>query len=72
MPSSRMRQREPMADVQVMKTAAELRLAEAFAAAKGSLPGDAEVAAQRADAFRRFDSLGLPHRRVEELSLIHI
>jgi Fe-S cluster assembly protein SufD len=55
-----------MADVQVMKTGAELKLAETFAAAKGSLPGDAEVAARRVDAFRRFDSLGLPHRRVEE------
>jgi Fe-S cluster assembly protein SufD len=55
-----------MVDVQIMKTAAELRLAEAFAAAKASLPGDPAVAARREDAFRQFDARGLPHRRVEE------
>ena len=49
-----------------MKTAAELALAEAYAAAKATLPGDRKVAALREAAFGHFDALGLPHRRVEE------
>jgi Fe-S cluster assembly protein SufD len=47
------------------KTAAEAHLAEAFAALRGGLPGDA-VAARREAAFRRFEAEGLPHRRLEE------
>jgi Fe-S cluster assembly protein SufD len=47
------------------KTAAEVHLAERFAALRGGLPDDA-VAARREAAFRRFEAQGLPHRRVEE------
>lgn len=53
------------ADVRLMKTAAELALADAFAAVKSTLPGGADVAAQREAAFEAFSEAGLPHRRVE-------
>ena len=36
------------------------------AAAKPALPGKGAVASLREDAFRRFETQGLPHRRVEE------
>lgn len=52
-----------MADVTVMKTAAETALADLFARSKSLLPGDAR---SREDAFHRFAEKGLPHRRVEE------
>jgi Fe-S cluster assembly protein SufD len=54
------------AEVLPIKTAAETALAEAFAAAKGRLPGSAAIAERRAAAFRRFQKDGLPHRRVED------
>ncbi len=54
------------AEVRQTKTAAESALAEAFAHAKARLPGGKAVAEQREAAFRRFEKLGLPHRRVEE------
>jgi Fe-S cluster assembly protein SufD len=54
------------AEIKPMKTAAELSLAAAFTAAKGKLPGGGAVVELREDAFRQFDSRGLPHRRVEE------
>ncbi len=54
------------AEIHPIKTAAETALAASFAAAKRALPGAAAVAALREDAFRRFESDGLPHRRVEE------
>ncbi|MEX0841896.1 MAG: Fe-S cluster assembly protein SufD [Xanthobacteraceae bacterium] len=54
------------AEIKPMKTAAELALAETFAALKGMLPGAGEVAKLREAAFRNFDARGLPHRRVEE------
>jgi Fe-S cluster assembly protein SufD len=54
-----------MSNIQPIKTAAEIALAEAFGAAKDSLPGSATVRAQRAKAFSAFDAKGLPHRRVE-------
>ncbi len=54
------------AEVRPMKTAAELALAQNFAAAKHGLPGADAVAALREEAFLRFDAAGLPHRRVEE------
>jgi Fe-S cluster assembly protein SufD len=54
------------ADVRPIKTAAEISLAEAFAAAKTRLPGKGAVALRREEAFRQFESHGLPHRRVEE------
>jgi Fe-S cluster assembly protein SufD len=54
------------AEIRQVKTAAESGLAEAFAGAKARLPGGKAVAEQREAAFRRFEKLGLPHRRVEE------
>jgi Fe-S cluster assembly protein SufD len=48
------------------KTEAEISLAEAFAAARATLPGQGDVASRREEAFRRFEKVGLPHRRVEE------
>jgi Fe-S cluster assembly protein SufD len=53
-------------DVRSMRTAAELRFGEIFAAEKAKLPGGAAIAERRAAAFRRFEQQGLPHRRVEE------
>jgi Fe-S cluster assembly protein SufD len=54
------------AEIHPIKTAAETALAANFATARRALPGAALVAALREDAFRRFESEGLPHRRVEE------
>ncbi|MGA7387485.1 MAG: Fe-S cluster assembly protein SufD [Pseudolabrys sp.] len=54
------------ADVRAIKTPAEQALSAAFAAARVMLPGKGAVAALRDDAFRHFDTRGLPHRRVEE------
>src|SRR5476649_2025522 len=54
------------AEVRAIKTPAEQGLALAYAGARGALPGDAAVAALRADAFRQFEAGGLPHRRVEQ------
>jgi Fe-S cluster assembly protein SufD len=54
------------AEIRPIKTAAETALATSFAAVKRALPGAAAVAALREDAFRRFDTEGLPHRRIEE------
>jgi Fe-S cluster assembly protein SufD len=55
-----------MADVKLIKTAAENALANAFTEARTRLPGDDAVAAQRAAAFELFAKEGLPHRRIEE------
>jgi len=52
-----------MADVTLMKTAAELALAAEWQEAKARLPGAAPL---RAAAFEQFARAGLPHRRVEE------
>jgi Fe-S cluster assembly protein SufD len=54
-----------MPEITPIRTAAETHLAEAFAALRCGLAGDA-VAARREAAFRRFEAHGLPHRRVEE------
>jgi Fe-S cluster assembly protein SufD len=54
------------AEVRPIKTAAEQALAAAFAAAKPRLPGGGKTAELREAAFRRFDALGLPHRRIED------
>jgi len=54
------------AGVTTIKTAAETELAQLFARARGSLPGDNAVAAQREAAFGLFAKEGLPHRRVED------
>src|SRR5271163_2366818 len=55
-----------MAEVKVIKTAAETALAHTFAQARPQLPGSAAIAAQRAAAFDVFAREGLPHRRVED------
>jgi Fe-S cluster assembly protein SufD len=52
-----------MAEIAVIKTAAEQQLAADWQEAKDRLPGPARV---RATAFERFAAAGLPHRRVEE------
>src|SRR5205823_1784614 len=52
-----------MAELTLMKNAAEQQLAAEWAAAKPRLPGAAPL---RAAAFERFATTGLPHRRVEE------
>jgi Fe-S cluster assembly protein SufD len=52
-----------MAELTLMKNAAEQQLAAEWQKAKDALPG---VAPLRAAAFERFASVGLPHRRVEE------
>jgi Fe-S cluster assembly protein SufD len=54
------------AEVRVIKTPAEQGLADAYAAAKPTLPGKGALASLREDAFKRFEARGLPHRRVEE------
>jgi Fe-S cluster assembly protein SufD len=54
------------AEVRPIKTAAETALTQSFAAVKRALPGAGTVGALREDAFRRFETEGLPHRRVEE------
>jgi Fe-S cluster assembly protein SufD len=54
------------ADVRPTKTSAELGLAEAYAAAKATLPGRGPLADLRSTAFHRFETEGLPNRRVEE------
>src|SRR5580693_5691355 len=55
-----------MSEVAIIKTAAETALAQAFSQARGRLPGDGAVAAQRAAAFDVFAKNGLPHRRIED------
>jgi Fe-S cluster assembly protein SufD len=54
------------ADVRAMKTPAEQALNTTYAAARDKLPGKGPIAALRADAFKQFETTGLPHRRVEE------
>lgn len=53
------------ATVTPIKSAAELALADAFRAAEGVLPGNAEVLRLRQEAFDLVAREGLPHRRVE-------
>jgi Fe-S cluster assembly protein SufD len=55
-----------MAEVKIIKTAAETALAHAFDQARARLPGNGAVAARRQAAFDLFAKEGLPHRRVEE------
>ncbi|MGC1350190.1 MAG: Fe-S cluster assembly protein SufD, partial [Xanthobacteraceae bacterium] len=55
-----------MAEVKVIKTAAETALAHAFAQARPHLPGGAVIAKERAAAFDVFAREGLPHRRIED------
>ena len=51
-----------MAELTLMKNAAEQQIAAEWQTAKEKLPG---VAPLRAAAFERFAATGLPHRRVE-------
>jgi len=53
-------------EMRASKTPAEQALCDAYAAARGKLPGNGAVGRMREDAFREFDARGLPHRRVEE------
>jgi Fe-S cluster assembly protein SufD len=53
-------------ELRANKTAAETALAANFAAARAGLPGSTQMTAVRDAAFRRFESVGLPHRRIEE------
>ena len=55
-----------MAELKIIRTAAEEGLAEAFQGARASLPGAASVKSLRESAFRTFETKGLPNRRVEE------
>lgn len=52
--------------VAVMKTKAELALAEQFQVALPALPGGPDVASARRAAIAAFTEYGLPHRRIEE------
>jgi Fe-S cluster assembly protein SufD len=54
------------AEVRAIKTPAEQALSAAYEAARGKLPGKGAVERLRADAFKQFEAVGLPHRRVEE------
>ena len=54
------------AELRVIKTPAEQGLADAYASAKAKLPGKGAIASLREDAFKRFETQGLPNRRVEE------
>src|SRR6204780_3610830 len=55
-----------MAELKIIKTAAETALARTYAQARARLPGDDAVAAQREAAFGLFAREGLPHRRIED------
>ncbi len=52
-----------MAQVSLLRTEAEQRIAAEWAGAKARLPGPSDL---REAAFRRFETVGLPHRRIEE------
>jgi Fe-S cluster assembly protein SufD len=54
------------AEIRPVRTNAEQALVEAYALAKGKLPGGGAVAAMRDAAIKNFEAVGLPHRRVEE------
>ncbi|HXW27788.1 MAG TPA: Fe-S cluster assembly protein SufD [Xanthobacteraceae bacterium] len=54
------------AEIKPIKTAAELKLAASFAAVSDTLPGGAVLSERRLRAFKHFEALGLPHRRIEE------
>jgi Fe-S cluster assembly protein SufD len=55
-----------MAEVALIRTAAETALGESFAAARQRLPGAGSVPGMREAAFQRFEQQGLPHRRIED------
>jgi len=53
------------AEIRPVKTAAEIGLADLFAAARQTLPGGSRTEALRLAAFDRFSESGLPHARLE-------
>ena len=53
-------------NVALAKTETGRALSDAFAVARGRLPGGGQVAEQREQAFEAYQRAGLPHRRVEE------
>ncbi|PIT03531.1 Fe-S cluster assembly protein SufD [Bradyrhizobium nitroreducens] len=53
------------AEIRPVKTAAEIGLADLFAASCASLPGGRNIETVRRGAFERFVAQGLPHSRVE-------
>ena len=53
-------------ELRPVKTEAEQALSAAYTAARATLPGKGAIAELREDAFRNFETRGLPHRRVEE------
>jgi len=53
-------------ELRPVKTKAEQALSAAYTAARATLPGKGAVAELREDAFRNFETRGLPHRRVEQ------
>lgn len=53
------------AEIRPVKTAAEIGLADLFAAARQTLPGGSRTEALRLEAFDRFSESGLPHARLE-------
>src|SRR5215831_19904397 len=53
-----------MAELKLIKTAAETALAQAFT--RAHLPGGEAIAKERVAAFDVFAREGLPHRRVED------
>lgn len=53
-------------EVRQTKTDAEQALSAAFTDARARLPGKGAIAQLREDAFKWFETRGLPHRRVEE------
>ncbi|MGA8651114.1 MAG: Fe-S cluster assembly protein SufD [Xanthobacteraceae bacterium] len=55
-----------MAEVKVIRTAAETALAHVFSQARPHLPGGEAIAQERAAAFDVFAREGLPHRRIED------
>jgi Fe-S cluster assembly protein SufD len=53
-------------NVVVAKTETGRALSDAFAVARGRLPGAGKVADARKQALEAYERLGLPHRRIEE------
>ena len=54
------------APTKTLRTPAEAEIIERFGSARDTLPGADGIRTARAEAFAKFESAGLPHRRVEE------
>src|SRR2546429_9342853 len=59
-------------NVVVAKTETGRALSDAFAVARGRLPGTGQVADRRRQAFEAYERLGLPHRRIGEWKYTHL